>query len=366
MSAAESNQTPEPAAVTPKRRRWRLQLASRGAMKRLAVLFAIIGVALVYCYFTMLSMPGDSYRGPLPQLTPSQRELADELHASVAVLVGETPSGRRTGNRSVFYPRQFAEAAAWLKQQLHSYGYAEVNEIFVERGSPAPNLEVILSGTSRPNEIIVVGAHYDAFQGTPGADDNASGVAACLYLARTMQSSPRARTIRFLFFVNEEPPTFWTPDMGSWVYAKKCKAAGDDIVGMLSLETIGYYRDEPGSQKYPWPLNLVYPDRGDFIGFVSDYSSRHLNKRAIASFRTHAKFPSEGGSPPGVMPGVGWSDHWSFSKEGYPAIMITDTAPFRNPHYHTATDDVDTLDYERMARAVEGIEAVVNDLADTP
>jgi len=355
--------TPQaPPAAPPPRR---FHIVSRAALKRLLILFAIILAALGYCWWSMLHMPGASYRGELPALTQPQRALADEMRSSVSVLSDAEGGVGRAGNRSTFYPKRFAESALWIKNQLHAYGYEEVHETPVERGSPVPNLEVILPGTSNPQEIIVIGAHYDAFQGTPGADDNASGVAACLSLARAFKASPQPRTLRFVFFVNEEPPAFWTPDMGSWVYAKKCRAAGDNIVAMLSLESIGYYSDQPKSQKYPPPLNFAYPDRADFIAFVSDYSCRALNKRAIASFRTHAKFPSEGGSPPGLMPGVGWSDHWSFSKEGYQAIMITDTAVFRNPNYHLPADQVDTLDYERMARVVEGVEAVIKDLART-
>jgi Zn-dependent M28 family amino/carboxypeptidase len=293
-----------------------------------------------------------------------QRALAAELRASVTVLADAEGGVGRTGNRSTFYPKRFAAAAMWIKEQLQSYGYTEIGETPVLRGSPVPSMEVVVRGTTKPEEILILGAHYDAFQGTPGADDNASGVAACLHLARVFKATPQARTVRFLFFVNEEPPAFWTEDMGSWIYAKKCKAAGDRIVAMMSLESIGYYSDKAGSQKYPSPLNSFYPDRGDFIAFASDYSCRSLNKRAIACFRKNASFPSEGASPPGILPGVGWSDHWSFSKEGYDAIMLTDTAPFRNPNYHVPSDKVETLDYERMARVVEGVEAVVRELAN--
>jgi Zn-dependent M28 family amino/carboxypeptidase len=353
---------PTPAPTAPARRR-RVRFATLAALKRLAILFLIIALFLLYAYYAMLVMPGRSFRGELPPATKAQQELAAELRASITVLADATGGVGRVGNRSTFYPKRFAASAAWIHDQLTSYGYTTIRETPVARGSPVPSMEVTVPGTTKSTEIVVIGAHYDAFQGTPGADDNASGVAACLYLARVFQKQPQARTLRFLFFVNEEPPAFWTEDMGSWVYAKKCRAADDNIVAMLSLESIGYYSTAPGSQKYPPPLNAAYPDRGDFIAFVSDYSSRALNKRAIASFRRHAQFPSEGGSPPGVLPGVGWSDHWSFSKEGYRAIMLTDTATFRNPNYHTPADRVDTLDYDRMSRVVGGVEEIVKDLA---
>ncbi len=342
----------------------RFRLASRAALKRLAVLFALIFLALVYGYFAMIHMPGVSFRGPLPPATPEQTQLAAELRTSVEILSDATGGVGRVGNRSTWYPKRFAEAAAWIHDQLSSFGYTTINESFVERGSRTPNLEVVVPGTSNAAEIIVIGAHYDAFQGAPGADDNASGVAAVLHLARVYHSKPQPRTIRFVLFVNEEPPAFWTKDMGSWVYAKQCRANQDNIVGMISIESIGYYSQQPNSQKYPAPLNSLYPSTANFIAFVSNYSSRSLNKHALSVFRNTTQFPSEGGSPPGILPGVGWSDHWSFWQEGYPAMMVTDTATFRNPHYHTPTDAAATLDYDRTARVVEGLDRVIADLAD--
>lgn len=340
------------------------KLASRAALRRIAVLFLLMFLGLVYCYFAMVHMPGTSFRGPLPAATTEQRQLADELRASIAILADATGGVGRVGNRSTYYPKRFAESAAWLHDQLTSYGYTQINESFVERGSRTPNLEVVVPGTTNPGEIIVVGAHYDAFQGTPGADDNASGVAAVLHLARAYHAKPQPRTLRFALFVNEEPPAFWTRDMGSWVYAKQCRAANDNIVAMISIESIGFYSDKHNSQMYPKPLDMAYPTTGDFIAFVSNYGSRSLNKHALSVFRATTQFPSEGGSPPGIFPGVGWSDHWSFWQEGYAAMMITDTATFRNPFYHTPRDTPDTLDYDRMSRVVSGMHAVIDDLAD--
>jgi len=347
--------------VADKKRRFRL--ASKAALKRLGVLFLLILAGLIYGYCAMIPMPGHSFRGPLPTLTESQKLLAEELRGYVDHLANAEGGVGRVGNRSTFYPKRFAESAAYLDDTLASFGYATRAQTFVERGARTPNLKVTVPGTTRASEIVVIGAHYDAFQGSPGADDNASGVAACMVYARRLQATPQPRTIRFVFLVNEEPPAFWTPDMGSWVYAKACRARGDNIVAMISLESIGYYSDKAGSQKYPSPMNLLYPDTGNFIAFVGNYSSRSLVRRCIKTFRTTTQFPSEGGAPPAVIPGVGWSDQWSFWQEGYRAIMITDTATFRNPWYHTPQDRPATLDYERMARVVEGVERVILDLA---
>lgn len=335
----------------------RVRLWNRRTLRRLGLLFALIGVGHLLAWNTLLRMPGASHRGPLPPLTREQAALASELRTHVEHLASSI------GRRSTFHPKQLAESALYLKNELASFGYAVRDHSFAGRGSPAPNLEAVLAGTASPTEIIVIGAHYDSYQGTPGADDNASGCAAVLALAKRFARSPQPRTIRFVLFPNEEPPLFQTPEMGSLIYAKACRAANDNVVAMLSLETIGYYRDEPGTQKYPPLIGGLFPSEGNFIAFVSDVSSRGLLKRIIATFRTHAAFPSEGAALPDGVPGVGWSDHWAFWQAGYPALMVTDTAPFRNPHYHQSTDTPDTLDYERTARVVEGIEAVIRSLA---
>ena len=172
------------------------------------------------------------------------------------------------------------------------------------------------------------------------------------------------KTLRFVAFVNEEPPFFQTEEMGSFVYAKRCKERGDHITAMISLETIGYFSDEPGSQKYPAAgLGFFYPGKGNFIGFAADTRSRPLLREAVAAFRQARKLPCEGAALPAAIPGIGWSDHWSFWQCGYPAIMVTDTAPFRYPHYHEPTDTPEKLDYDRFALVVSGMETVIRDLA---
>jgi Zn-dependent M28 family amino/carboxypeptidase len=244
-------------------------------------------------------------------------------------------------------------------------------------GMDVHNLEVEIRGTTKPDEIVIIGAHYDNVDDCPAANDNGSGVAATLALARRFAPNlshpgetpgpplfvPPARTLRFVLFVNEEPPNFQTEDMGSLVYARACRERGDNIVAMLSLETIGCYSNEPGSQTYPIkPIGWLYPNTGNFIAFVGDYRSRRLVRQAIGTFRQSTQFPSEGAALPGWIAGVGWSDHWAFWQAGYPAVMVTDTAPFRYPHYHKTSDTPEKLDYQQMARVTKGIEAVMRDL----
>lgn len=205
-------------------------------------------------------------------------------------------------------------------------------------------------------------AHYDTVIGTPGANDNSSGVAATLALARRFAKRNTDRTLRFVAFVNEEPPYFQTDQMGSRVYAQRCRQRRENVVSMLSLETIGYYDDTPGTQDYPPPFGLLYPSEGNFIGFVGNTESGDLVRQAVAAFRRNEKFPAEGGALPGEIPGVGFSDQWSFWQEGYPALMVTDTAMFRYPHYHEPEDTIDKVNFDRTARVVRGLEKVVAEL----
>lgn len=335
----------------------RFRIISKRGMLRIAILLGVIVVLLVYGWWSMIRMPGRSFAGPLPRATDAQRALAAELEGHVRTLAG------RIGQRSIYHARTLADAGLYIKGQLEQAGYTVREHSFVERGTTVPNIDAETRGTRSPEEIIVVGAHFDSFQGTPGADDNASGVAAMLALASRAAGHAREKTVRFAAFVNEEPPTFQTSDMGSWVYAKKCRADGDRIVAMLSLEALGFYSDGDGTQHYPQPMGLFYPDRGDFITLVGNWSSRELVRTCVEAFRATTAFPCEGAAPPGAIPGVGWSDHWAFWQEGYDALMVTGTAPYRNANYHQPTDTPDTLEYERMARVVEGLDRVLDKLA---
>ena len=198
---------------------------------------------------------------------------------------------------------------------------------------------------------------------TPGANDNGTGVAALLELTRDFP--PAARTVKFVAFVNEEPPWFQTELMGSRVYARAARERGDDIRAMLALETMGFFRDERGSQHFPSKLfNLFYPDRGNFIAFIADLKSRAVLRRAVAAFRQRTNFPAECCATFPQIAGVAWSDHDSFWHEGYRALMITDTAPLRYPHYHEPTDTPDKIDYPRLAQVTDGVAATVTALAN--
>lgn len=334
-----------------------MQLITRAAVKHLLWSGVLIAALVFGCWLVMIRMPSKSYRGPLPPLTGHQAALRDALERDVTALAGGI------GERNVFNPAKLEAAADYIANAFAAAGYQVMRQTYEASGELCENLSVQLDGSRYPDEIVVVGAHYDSVSGSPGANDNGSGVAALLALARDWAGRKPARTLRFVAFVNEEPPFFQTEQMGSLVYAKECRKRGERIVAMISLECIGYYSDAPGSQKYPPPIGLFYPSAGNFIGFVGNVAHRKLVRRCVSTFRKSAQFPCEGGALPEVLPGINWSDHWSFWQVGYPAVMVTDTAPFRYPHYHAASDTPDKLDYARLARVVSGLSAVIEDLA---
>ena len=335
-----------------------MRWVTRGALWRLAVLVLLAGGSGCAAWWTMIRMPLQSYQGPLPPLTAAEQELRGRLEQHVTALAGDI------GERNIFTPRQLAAAADWIESVFSDAGYTVASQSFPVHEVSCRNLEAVIPGRSRPEEIIVVGAHYDSVSGSPGANDNGSAVAALLELARAWAGSEPARTVRWVAFVNEEPPFFQTERMGSLVYARACRARGDNIVAMLSIETIGYYDDRPGSQQYPFPVGLFYPSHGDFLAFVSNTANADLVRECIRVFRQQAAFPSQGAALPGWLPGIGWSDHWAFWQVGYPAMMVTDTAPFRYPHYHQASDTPDKLDYARLARVTTGLGHVLEALAN--
>jgi len=293
---------------------------------------------------------GRAHRKPLPPLTDSQRALAVQLERDVRVLC-------ERGTRNVWAADAMQAAARHIESSLAAAGYKVERQKF-ESGQ---NLIAEVRGGARANEIVVIGAHYDSVDGSPGADDNASGVAGTLALARRFANARPARTLRFVLFANEEPPHFQTAQMGSWQYAKRCRERNEKIVAMLSLEMLGYYNDARGSQQYPPAVAALFPDTGDFIGFAGNLASHALIRRCASSFRRHSRFPAESAALPELIPQIGWSDQWAFWHFGWPALMVTDTALFRNPNYHMPGDTPETLDYQSFARVVDGLAGVVGD-----
>lgn len=331
----------------PRVRLWRVMLL-------LAIVFL---AAFGFFYIYMIGMPGKSFAGELPTLTPAQVELRNELERDLSHLCDTI------GVRNLFETDGLKRAEDFLTTSLASAGYAVERHVYSVSGDDCANLVVVLPGTTHASEIVVVGGHYDTVDDCVGANDNGTGAIATLALARRFAGKQFSRTLRFVEFVNEEPPFFQTENMGSLQYARRCRARNENITAMVSLETMGYFSDAPGSQQYPPGIAAFYPSTGNFIGFVGSVGSRGLVTRALKVFREKAAFPSEGAALPSVLPGIGWSDHWAFWQVDYPAFMVTDTAPFRYPHYHSPNDTVDKIDMERFARVVSGLIPVIESLA---
>ncbi len=269
------------------------------------------------------------------------------------------------GERNTTKPRRISESVAYLTESLESMSYQVERQTFEVSAIECHNLSTEVQGKDKPTEIVLVGAHYDSARGTPGANDNGTGVAALLEIARQMQGKQFSRSIRFALFANEEPPYFQRDgQMGSWVYAKRCRTNKDNLKVVLSLETMGYFTDEPNSQKYPPLLAALYPSTGNFIGVVSDIKSRPLLMQVAKRLKRNCEVDVQSASLPGDLQGVGWSDHWSFWQEGYAGVMVTDTALFRYPHYHEQTDTVDKIEFVRYAQVVDGLAKTIAEFAN--
>jgi hypothetical protein len=332
------------------------------ALLVLAILAAVVSGAVWY----MTGVPGRSHQGPLPPLTPEEQALAPRLQRHIEAVASR--------EHNVAHHEELEESARYIETTLASYGFTVNRQIFdaddFHSGARSVrNIEVVIEARDPgpTTETLVVGAHYDSAVGAVGANDNGSGVAAVIELARLLGDleGKAPRRIRLVLFVNEEMPYFRTQEMGSWRYAAALAARNERVVAMYSLETIGYYASEPGSQRYPFPFGLMFSDRGDFLAFVGMLDARPLLRASIGSFRSHTQFPTIGGVAPAFIPGVDFSDHWAFAEHGFPAIMLTDTAPYRYPHYHTLRDTPDKVDTEKLARVVKGVERVVRNAANS-
>lgn len=325
-------------------------LTMRSLLRIIIIIVAIVGLG-------RLTMIGWRLRRERPPgRDDTVRSVAGILKAHVVRLA------RDIGDRSVFRYERLLEARDYIAAELAASGYAVEFQEFTSSGRAVHNVIAEKRGTSEPDRIIVVGAHYDTCF-NPGADDNASAVAGMLELARFLAGKDADRTVRFVAFVNEEPPFFKGDEMGSRVYARRARRRDDDIRAAVILESIGYYSDRLNSQRYPPLLGPFFPNRGNFIAVVGNRSSRDLVSSLSEGFRKKTSFPIETIAAFGFVPGIDLSDHWAFWKEGYPAVMVTDTAFFRNPHYHRPTDTYEKLDYDRMAEVVKGLKGSLLDLA---
>jgi Zn-dependent M28 family amino/carboxypeptidase len=288
------------------------------------------------------------------QLTKRLREHVERL----AGLIGPRHLGR---------PTSMEAAASYIGRELSQSGHSVERQPYAVHDQEVANLVAEVPGRSHPGEIVILGAHYDTVETTPGADDNASAVAVLLEVARILQGRQFGRTVRFVAFACEEPPHFYMGEMGSQVYARSCRQRGERIVGMVCLEMLGYFCDEPDSQhipaEIPRALRWAWPRRGNFLAAVGNLRSWRLVWSFRRGFRRAVRFPLHCVALPEKLNMIRLSDNSSFWDQGYPAIMLTDTSFLRNPHYHQPTDTPDTLDYLRMAQASLGVSGGVSHLA---
>lgn len=305
-----------------------------------------------------MDMPGRSYAGPI-RLTDEETQMRKRLKTTVKALADGI------GIRNTSRPQGLEEAAIFVEEKFREIGFAPQRLPYTTSdGHEVRNIEVVIPG-STDSPSLVIGAHYDSVD-CPGANDNGSGIAGLLEIARYLRSKAPSmgRTVRLVAFVNEEPPYFHSSDMGSLVYALGLAKRDEKIYCMICLEMLGYYSDEPGSQQIPEPLRPVFNrTKGDFIGFTSNTDSKEALKEIVGRFRNYAHAPSEGLAAPSLIPGLSYSDHWSFWQAGYKAVMVTDTAFMRYPYYHTAEDTPDKLDYVRFTKVVSALAKTVLELA---
>jgi hypothetical protein len=317
----------------------------------LLVLLAGVGV------FAIVAVQPDLY---FPQtLRAGPRANPEVLKRHVHVISTEIAP------RDCEHPENLAKAAAYISDRLAEQGYIPRNQEFKADGKPYKNVSATFwpPGMEPETPVIVVGAHYDSYNELPAADDNASGVAGLLELARLIKEKPPRFPVELVAFANEEPPYFQTAGMGSLVHARSLKQGNVEVLAMFSLEMIGYFTDQSWSQDFPFPLlRLFYPSTGNFIAVVGDLNNRRLAREVRNSMRSAMRVPVYSISAPAAIPGIDFSDQWSYWTQGYPGVMITDTSFYRNKAYHTAGDKPDRLDYERMADVVSGVYQAVADL----
>lgn len=287
----------------------------------------------------------------------SDSQLAQRLKQHVDTL------SQQIGERSVFRYEALNEAAQYITEEFISFGYKVKFQEYKVYDKVVKNIIVEKTGTQNAKETIIVGAHYDTCF-NPGADDNASGIAGLLESARFFADKNTDKTIKFIAFVNEEPPFFQTQDMGSRVYTKDAKASNENIIVALILESVGYYSDKLLSQRYPMPLGFFYPNKGNFIAVVGNLGSGGTARKVASLLRKQRRIPVELAILPSFFPAIDFSDHWSFWKEGYPALMITDTAFLRNANYHRQSDTYEKLNYDYMAELLAGFVGVLSELSD--
>jgi hypothetical protein len=295
---------------------------------------------------------------PIPT-DPAQ--LQSRLRSHVNLLAGII------GPRYLGKPSTIDATTAYITQQFTDIGDTVTRQTYSVNNTTASNLIIDRPGSTHPDQIVIVGAHYHTVPSTPGADDNASAVAMLIEVARLLKPLAFRRTLRFVSFACEEPPHFYTDTMGSQHYAHSCRQAQEKIVAMLCLEMVGFFSDQPNSQQIPpaipRPLHFLFPKRANFLTSVANFKSAKLLYSFRKGFKRATNLRLFSIALPERINEIRLSDNSSFWDQNYPALMITDTSFLRNPHYHQPTDLPETLDYPRLTQATLGVASAVARIA---
>lgn len=319
----------------------------------LAILALLIGGVALFGFYVS-DVPGTSAHGALPPSNEDERALATRLTAHIESLAHEI------GERSASRGDALLRTRDYIEGQLRKTGVAFVEQEF---GRGGVNVVVEIEGHGAGTEAIVIGAHYDTASRTPGADDNATGVAALLEIAARARPAGYSRTLHLVFFDRGAGRYAGTEDSGSRAWTRLARSKGEQVVAMLSLDALGCYLGETGTQSRPFPLAFFHPSRGNYVLFAGDFGSRQLMRSCAGMFRATASFPCEGAALPGWFPGLDASDHAAFRAEGWPAIVVTDTGSSRSSDVGQMSDTPDRLDYDSMSRVVNALVRVVEGLA---
>jgi Zn-dependent M28 family amino/carboxypeptidase len=302
-----------------------------------------------------VSMPGRSYRGAV-ELDADEEQLSQRLRMHVEALASSI------GERNYRKPQALAAARSYIKEALGNAGVVAETHQFSYADTFGENIFADLAPADS-KAVFILGAHYDTVFGSPGANDNASGVAVLLELARLLRLSPVRHRVTLVAFDNEEHLEQPAQAMGSRFFVENALEQGQQIAGMWSLETLGFYTQQANSQRFPEPLDLFYPNKGNFVAFIGNQKSERLVRDSIRLFRRQSRgFPSEGIAAPPKFRDVERSDHQHFWNAGIPALMVSDTANFRYREYHTSDDTIDKIDFSSLARVTRLLAAVVPNL----
>ena len=322
-------------------------------LKNVILFLVIFSIAFLYfSYWYMLKCEGNWKGEPLEkQMKAELSEMKKSMESDIEYL---QKLGSRNSENDTSY-QKLRQCEEWIRQKWESQGFNVKEQIFPFKEKEYTNLEIEFKGRIAPSEIIIFSAQYDTLPDSPGANNNGSGMAILFQLSQLLRKHTPDRTLRLLNFVNEEDPFFGTEMMGSYQYAKISYQRQEDIKVMLSLDALGIYKEEPGSQGLPFPFNMFYPDRGNFLAFIGNLSSRKYTKEVTKGFKKGSSFPIEVGVVPEWVKYADWSDHRSFWKFGYPGIMVTDTGGFRSSSHTTKEDTMEKLDFEAMSRIVIGM-----------